>query len=107
MKKFIIIPRINGIDYLTTVEAETLGGAEHKALDMGICGRSAYGVEGCMAFDEYGMKTDTFISMALNAIPIEFNRLAEIITNRNNEIRRDEIKNKIASLKKELARLEA
>ena len=42
MKNYMVIARIKGVDYLTKVEAESEYNAEHKILDLGICGKHDY-----------------------------------------------------------------
>jgi predicted N-formylglutamate amidohydrolase len=110
MKNYMIIAKVKGVDYLTNVEAESEYNAEHKILDLGICGKHDYSVECCMAYDYDAMSTETFRSHALNADPISFDALNVKIEVRNAEIRqRDyaekritEIENKIERLKAEL-----
>ena len=43
MKSFYIIARVDGMDYLTKVSAETALSAEHMILDAGICGKHEFG----------------------------------------------------------------
>lgn len=110
MKVYMIIARVNAMDYLTRVYADSDGGAEHKVLDLGICGKHTYGVTNCIAYDETTMKYDQFIYNALNAQPISFDNLKEIIERRNDEIRKSdeaeerikEIENQIKALQMEL-----
>lgn len=97
----MVIAKVNGINYLTNVQAVSLIEAEHTILDIGVCGRHGYGVEACIAFDSDGMKTDTFIGEAMYSTPIELERLKEIIAKRNAEIMiKDVAETKVAELEK-------
>lgn len=103
MKAFMIIARVNGIDYLTKVNAESESGAEHVILDLSYCGRHTYGVEACQAFDVDMMKTECFRYAAIDAEPISFLALKEIIDLRNDFIKqRDETEDKIRETKKQI-----
>lgn len=111
MKTYMIIAKVNGIDYLTKVIANSAGGAEHAILDQSYCGRHTYGVTACTAFDVESMKTDCFIFSALEATPIDLERLMQIIEERNVEIREldeaerdiERIEKQMEALKKDLA----
>lgn len=107
MKKFMIIAKVNGIDYLTKVEAETAAGAEHKILDLSYCGKHDYGVTACMAYDADAMKTDTFICNAIHAEPVSCEALIVIIDKRNRELERlDEAERRLAEIDKQMKALE-
>ena len=102
----IVIAKVHGISYLTKVYEVSLIAAEHMILDMGICGRHTNGVEGCIAFDSDGMKTDTFIGEVLHSTPVELERLKEIIAKRNEEImKKDVAETKVAELEKAIERM--
>ena len=108
MKNYMIIARIKGVDYLTKVEAESEYNAEHKILDLGICGKHDYSVECCMAYDYDAMSTETFRSHALNADPISFDALNVKIEVRNAEIRqRDYAEKRITEIEKKIEQLKA
>lgn len=107
MKAYMIIAEVNGTAYLTKVHAESESSAEHAALDLGICGKHAYGVTGCMAFDEDAMKYDTFIYAALHSTPVGFDDLKKIVEKRNAEIReKDEAEERIYQIEKQMKKLE-
>lgn len=107
MKKFMIIAKVNGIDYLTKVEAETAAVAEHKILDLSYCGKHDYGVTACMAYDADAMKTDTFICNAIHAEPVSVEALVTIIDKRNRRIQKlDEAENRLAEIEKQMKALE-
>lgn len=106
MEKYIVIAMVNGITYLTKVLAESTGGAEHKVLDLGYCGKHEYGVEGCTAYDSALMKTDVFRYEALEAEPIELDRLKQIIEKRNEWIKqKDASEIRLQNLEKEIREL--
>jgi len=107
MKNYMVIARIKGVDYLTKVEAESEMSAEHKILDLGICGQKEYSVESCMAYNFDMMKTETFRGHALNAEPITLEALIVKIEVRNFEIReRDNARKKIERIQKQIKELE-
>lgn len=108
MKAFAVFATVNDKRYFTKVFAKSALGAEHKILDMGICGRHEYGVQSCIAFDESGMKTDTAVAMLFNSELININELAQIIEARNKAIKAsDEAEDRVDEIKKELKRLQA
>lgn len=103
MKAYMVIAKVNGIDYLTKVNAESESGAEHVILDLGYCGRHAYGVEACQAFDVDMMKTECFRYAAIAAEPVSFLALKEIIDLRNDFIKqKDETEDKIRETKRQI-----
>lgn len=107
MKTFMIIANVNGIDYLTKVDAESNAAAEHKVLDLSYCGRHDYGVTACMACDAAAMRTDCFIMNALAATPVDFEKLTQIIEARNAEIREhDEAEKRVEQIEKQMKELE-
>lgn len=107
MKDFMVIAKVNGVEYLTKVSAESEGGAEHKILDLSICGKHTYGVEACMAYGTDAMKTDTFIYSAIAATPIELEALIKTIEQRNEEIKRkDAAEERIAAIEKQMKELQ-
>lgn len=108
MEKYMVIATIKGIEYLTSINASSLCGAEHKIIDMGICGRHEYAVEGCQAFGSKEMKTDHFISRAIKSITIGLDQLLLKIEDRNTEIRaKDEAEDRIKEIEKQMANLKA
>ena len=115
MKAYMIIAMVNGIDYLTKVEAESLSGAEHAVLDLSVCGRHTYSVTACMAYGTDELRTDTFIGSAINSNPVSFDELKEIIEKRNAEILEKDaaeesirvIEKQIEALKKQLEKKKA
>lgn len=103
MKAYMVIAKVNGIDYLTKVNAESESGAEHVILDLGYCGRHAYGVEACQAFDVDMMKTECFRYAAIAAEPVSFLALKEIVDLRNDFIKqKDETEDKIRETKRQI-----
>ena len=108
MTNFMIIAKVNGVEYLTKVSTESEYSAEHRILDMGICGKHEYGVEACMAYTTKAMKTDTFIVNAINAEPIALEDLARIISWRNKEIeKKDEAESRIHEIEKQMKALQS
>lgn len=107
MALFMIIATIKDSNYLTKVKAESASGAEHLILDLSICGRHTYGVTACMAFSSEDMKYDTFIFNALDAEPISFEALKEIIEQRNAEIKeKDEAEERIRKIEQSMKNLQ-
>lgn len=105
-QKYLVIAMVNGITYLTKVLAESTGGAEHKVLDLGYCGKHEYGVEGCTAYDSALMKTDCFRYEALEAEPIDYPKLTRIIEERNRWIKqKDAAEIRVQNLEKEIREL--
>ena len=108
MKNHMVIARIKGVDYLTKVEAESEYSAEHKILDVGICGKHNYSVECCMAYDYDMMSTETFRAHALNCLPISIEELTRVILERNAEIKKkDNAERRITEIEKQIERLKA
>lgn len=108
MTGYMVIAKVNGVEYLTKVFAESEYNAEHKILDQGICGKHLYGVDACMAYNTKAMKTDTFIYNAIIAEPIAYESLIEIINYRNEEIKKqDEAENRIFEIEKQMKALQA
>ena len=107
MKDFMVIARVDGADYLSKVQAETNAGAEHKVLDLGVCGKHDYGVQYCTSYDAEAMKTDTFIGSALAALPIGFNALSELIKQNNERIlAKDKAEADVERIQKQMQELE-
>lgn len=107
IKNYMVIAKVNEVDYLVRVQATSTLIAEHAVLDLGVCGRHDYGVSGAQAFGAEEMKTDTFIYLALNALTISFSRLEKVIEEHNEEIRkRDALEDELDRVKKELAETE-
>lgn len=108
MENYIIIANVGGVNYMTKVEASNLYHAEHKILDLGICGKHEYGVDGCVAYGYEAIKTETFASYALNAEPIALDALRVKIEVRNAEIRqRDYAEKRIIEIEKKIEKLKA
>lgn len=108
MKDFMIICTVNGVDYLTKVQANTNGGAEHVVLDKGICSRYGYGVSACTAFNAAEMRTETFIGAALVAQPIAFDDLCKIIDGVNTKIAaKDAAEHRLKEIEKQIEVLRA
>lgn len=108
MKSYMIIATVNGIDYLTKINAESESSAEHAVLNLSICGKHTYGVTACMAYDDKAMKYDTFIYSALSAKAVSFDELKEIIDKRNKEIaEKDAAEERIAQIEKQMKQLAA
>ena len=107
MKTYMIIATVNGVDYLTRVNAESESGAEHTILDLSVCGKHDYRVTASMAYDDKAMKTDTFIYNALNALPIGFNALTALIEKRNPKIlEKDAAEERIRAIEKQMVDLQ-
>ena len=106
MKNYMVITRIGGNDYMVKVQAESLCSAEHQILDMGICGRNEYGVDGAQAFGAEEMKTGCFIQMALTSETISMDELETIISERNARIKaQDEAEDRIREIEKQMKKL--
>lgn len=104
--KYIVIATVKNDRYMVNIEAHSLASAEHMVLDLGICGRHEYGIEGATAFDAKGMKTDTFIAMAMNADTISMEELCKIVDARNARIKaKDEAEDKIREIEKQMKKL--
>ena len=108
MKNYMVITRIGGNDYMVKVQAESLCSAEHQILDMGICGRHEYSVNGAQAFGAEEMKTGCFIQMALTSETISMDELETIISEHNARIKaKDRIREIEEQMKKLAEELEA
>lgn len=104
--KYMVIASVANSKYLVNIEAHSLSSAEHMILDLGICGRHEYGVEGATAFDAKGMKTDTFIGMAMAAETISMEELCKIVDAQNARIKaKDEAENRVHEIEKQMKRL--
>ena len=107
MKWYMVIAQVNGRDFLTKVQANSMMGAEHVILDRGVCGKHTYGVTACTAYDESTMKYDTFYMNAIKAETIDFGMLVEIIEKRNAEIiAKDEAEKRIEEIEKQMKQLQ-
>ena len=103
MNNYFVIADVNSKSYIVKINAEGLGSAEHKILDLGYCGKQTYGVTGAMAFDSKGMKTDIFINSALSAETVSYEDFVCIVAARNDEIMKADAKEKrIEELKKQI-----
>ena len=104
--KYIVIASVANDKYMVNIEAHSLSSAEHMILDLGICGRHEYGVEGATAFDAKGMKTDTFVGMAMTAETISMEELCKIVDAQNARIKaKDEAEDKIHEIEKQMKKL--
>ena len=82
--------------------------AEHKILDLGICGKHDYSVECCMAYDYDAMSTETFRVHALNCMTMSIEGLTRVIIERNAEIKKkDDAEKRITEIEKQIERLKA
>lgn len=106
--KYIVIARVNEIEYLTKVDADSMYQAEHLILDLGVCGKHTYGVTACTAYDRKTMKYDCFINNAIDANPIDFESLKDIIAERNADIlEKDAAEKRIKEIEKSIQQLQA
>lgn len=104
--KYAVITKINKVDYLVIVEAESNSGAEHIILDKGVCTSCEYSVEASQAFDKKDMKTEFFISWALECKTVSLEEINIIITKRNDEITaRENARKEIRRIEKEMKAL--
>lgn len=107
LTNYIVIAIVNDVYYLVNVEAESLYQAEHKILDLGVCGKHTYGVRACMAYDAETMKTDTFVFNALGSKTVSAEELFDIIDRRNEEIaRKDEAEDRIKEIEDTMDKLQ-
>lgn len=90
MNNYMVIATINTKDYVTMIPAESLGGAEHKILDLSICSKHGYAVTACMAFDLTAVQfgSDTLAGMLQNTLAVSFEELSIIIEKVNDELRK-------------------
>ena len=105
--KYYVIARVNDIDYLTKVDAESHYEAEHLILDLGVCGMHTYGVTACMAYGRKEMKSECFINNAIDAQPIDLENLKQFIADRNAEIlEKDAAERRIKEIEKSIKQLQ-
>ncbi len=109
--EYMVIARVNGVDYLTRIEADSDLQAEHLILDEGICGRHEYGVSACTAFNSLAMLSEYFKTVALNADRmVDLDTLLDIIDKNNDRIRRadqrEKAQDEVEELKKRIHELE-
>lgn len=106
LTNYIVIARVDNVDYLVNIEAESLYQAEHKILDLSVCGKHTYGVTACMAYDAETMKTDTFVFNALYAKTVRAEELFDIIDRKNEEIaKKDEAEDRIKEIEDTMGKL--
>ena len=99
MNDYMVIATVGSRDYLTRILACSIYDAEHKILDLSICGKHTYGVTACNAYDDRTITSENFLFSAFHSQPVSFDNLKEIIEQRNDEIRRsDEKEERIAEL---------
>ena len=104
--KYIVIATVANDRYMVNIEASSLTRAEHMVLELGICGRHEYGVNGATAFDAKGMKTDTFIAMATTADTVSMEELKTIVDAQNAWIKaKDDAEDKIREIEKQMKQL--
>lgn len=103
MKTFYVFVLVNSTCYITKVDSESAYNAEHKFLDRGFVGRHECSVSACQAFDVEGMKTDTFVGMAMNAMPMPYVSVVGRICKRNREIQN---KDRLERLNEEITEME-
>ena len=109
LTNYMVIATVNNVNYLVNIEAESLYQAEHKILDLSVCGKHTYGVTACTAYDAetMKMKTDTFVFFALYAKTISVDELFDIIDKRNEEIaRKDEAEDRIKEIEDTMDKLQ-
>lgn len=108
MNDYMVIATVGTTNYLTRVCSDSLYSAEHKILDLSICGKHTYGVTSCNAYDDRTITSDNFLFSAFHSQPVTFDELKEIIERRNDEIRRsDEKEKRIAELETQIKNLQA
>ena len=115
MEVFSVIARVAGKSYMVEVASTSSGGAEHILLDLSVCGRHAYGVEGSQAFRLDEQDTDTFKDMSACAQAVSMEAFTAIVAERNAQIiradrREHELREKtarIAKLRSEVDALQA
>ena len=108
MNDYMVIAKVGTTDYLTKVRSDSLYSAEHKILDLGICGKHTYGVTSCNAYDDKTITSENFLFSAFYSQPVTFNNLKEIIERRNDEIiRSDEKEKRIAELEVQIKNLQS
>lgn len=108
---YMVIARVNNVDYLTRLDANSLSEAERMVLDNGICGRHEYGVTSCIAYNRDTMKCDCFIVAALNVDRmVDYDKLLDIIDKNNDRIiradRREATQDEVERLKNRIQELE-
>lgn len=103
--KFITICTVNGHKYLTTVTADTNGGAEHKILDRSFTIGCRSVVTNVQAFTPKETNTQAFVDMADKAEMIGFEELIEVIDSADEDAAKADV---IAEIDKkiETARIE-
>ena len=107
MKFYFVIAQVNGKDFLTKVQANSILDAERLILDKSVCGIHTYGVTACTAYDESTMKYETFYMNALKAELIGFEMLVDIIEKRNAEIiAKDKAEKRIKEIEKQIKHLQ-
>lgn len=103
MNTYYAIVQVNGTNYITKTDSESAYNAKQKFRDRGFVGRHACSVEACHAFDVEGMKTDTFIGMAMNAMPMPYVSVVGRICKRNREIQNED---RLERLNEEITEME-
>lgn len=108
MKRYMVVAHMADKAYLTAVEADSALQAEHRIIDLGVCGRYEHAVLGAHAFDAESMRTDTFVGLALRAQPITLEALTSIVEARNHRIRvKEQLRDQLEKKSAELGRLRA
>lgn len=105
---YIVIAGVGEFYYSTKIKATSRINAEHRILDLGICGNHEYGVGGCQAYNEDDIKTEYFRNTLLNSNFISFDELKSVIEARNEIIKKkDEAENRIRENEAKIRRLQA
>ena len=112
LETFAVIARVAGKMYMVEVAALSGCAAEHVLLNLSVCGRHAYGVEGSQAFCPSEQCTDTFKGMSAHAQAVSMEVFAAIVAERNAQIIRadryeDELREKTARIAKLRAEVDA
>ena len=102
MEKYFVIVRVNNQDYMVKIESSSMGGAENVILSHSFAGIDEYSIQAAQAFDRNGMKTDFFAEAAMNADPISYAELLNIVDENSKRIR---AKDELTKKKRELDRL--
>ena len=109
---YSVIARVAGKMYMVEVASTSNGGAEHIVLDLSVCGRHTYSVEGSQAFRLDEQDTDTFKGMSAHAQAVSMEVFTAIVAERNAQIIRadrheDELREKTARIAKLRAEVDA
>lgn len=109
MNNYMVIATVEHKDYVIMIPAESLGGAEHKILDLSICSKYGYAVEGCMAFGLEAVQfgSETLAGMLQNTLAVSFEEISAIIEKVNDELRKkDEAEKRVNEITKQMKTLQ-